>query len=150
MIGDACTLPAISAIIESLPIGLQATVYLAVDDDSDRQLVPQRDGVEVRWVGSGSPVGAESALERATRTYVPPPGRTQVWLGAEASVMRELRRFVLGELGVARTDLHSAAYWKSGLDTQLDTVQLGRYKQVMAAGADAADPDTRDEVELSA
>ncbi|MBB4930622.1 NADPH-dependent ferric siderophore reductase [Lipingzhangella halophila] len=149
IIGDSSALPAVSAIVESLSPDVPASVYLAVDHDSDRALLPDRPHVTTFWVAGGSPVGHDSALERTVRRNWQGRGRTQVWLAAEASVMRSLRRLVLDEHGVSRDDLHSAAYWKTGLDsTQLDDVQLRRYQEELATGADAADPDLRDRVEL--
>ncbi|KIH99116.1 hypothetical protein LP52_09365 [Streptomonospora alba] len=148
LIGDSSALPAIAGIIESLS-EVPATVYVAAEHDSDMRLLPRREHVTVHRVVGGSPTGAGSLLEQAVRAGERPGGRIQAWLAAEAGVMRELRRFLLGELGVARTDLHSAAYWKSGLDsTRLDEAALRRYERVVADGADPADPDTRDDVEL--
>ncbi|GAA4926359.1 siderophore-interacting protein [Streptomonospora halophila] len=149
LIGDASALPAIAAITESLPPRVPASVYLAAGHASDRDLLRPRANVTVHWVAGGSPTGSGSPLERAVRDGGRTGGRVQAWLAAEAGVMREVRRLLLGELGVGRTDLHSAAYWKSGLDgTRLDGVGLRRYQQEVAAGADPADPDTRDTVEL--
>jgi hypothetical protein len=52
---------------------------------------------------------------------------------------------------VAHEDLHSAAYWRAGVDsTALDTVRLRRYQDLVESGADATDPDVRDAVELGA
>ncbi|HVW41216.1 MAG TPA: hypothetical protein VHC18_07695 [Amycolatopsis sp.] len=63
--------------------------------------------------------------------------------------MRDLRRWALDELGVAREDLHAAAYWKAGLDsTAVDAVHLDRYGKEVERGADVSDPDTRERVEL--
>ncbi|GAB3460146.1 siderophore-interacting protein [Streptomonospora sediminis] len=150
LVGDASALPAVAAITESLPPHVPATVYLAVGHSSDRDLLRPRANVAVHWVAGGSPTGAGSPLERAVRDGERVGGRVQAWLAAEAGVMRGVRRLLLGELGVARTDLHSAAYWKSGLDgTRLDGVGLRHYQQEVAAGADPADPDTRDTVELN-
>nr|WP_255430312.1 siderophore-interacting protein [Streptomonospora sp. PA3] len=149
LIGDSSALPAIAAITESLPPHVPAAVYLAVGNGSDRDLLPRRGGVAVHWVEGASPSGSRSPLQRAVQDNETACGRTQVWLAAEAGVVRELRRLVLGGLGVARTDLHSAAYWKAGLDsTRLDDAGLRRYEREIAAGADPYDPATREAVEL--
>jgi NADPH-dependent ferric siderophore reductase len=149
IVGDSSALPAIAAIVESLEPGTPTTVHLAVGHDDDRNLVPAKDGVTIHWVTGGSPAGPDSALERAVREQERPDGRVQAWLGAEASVVRGLRRFVTAELGVGHDDLHAAAYWKAGINsTDNDTVLLQRYVKEISSGADASDPDVREKVEL--
>lgn len=151
IVGDASALPAVAAILDAWPAGTAATVYLAADDGTDRALVPIRDNVELRWVDGASPTGTGSALERAVRDHERPGGRIQAWICAEAGVVRGLRRWVLNDLGVARDDLHASAYWRAGLDmTEMDAFHLGRYERVIASGAEAADPDTREAVEFEA
>lgn len=149
IVGDASALPAVAAIVESLDPGVPAAVYLAAGHDSDKALVPRRDHVQVHWVRGASPIGADSALERAVREGERRGGRIQAWIAGEVGVVRALRRWAREELGVAHDDLHSAAYWKAGLDsTTVDAVHLGRYREHVAAGADTGDPDTREKVEL--
>ena len=117
-------------------------------------LVPAEDGgARLAPLGPdglpAGPVRQEPDLVAAVRQGERPNGRTQAWIAAEAGVVRELRRFVVGELGVARDVLHAAAYWKSGLDsTEGDAVLLERYREEVAAGADVSDPDVRERVEL--
>lgn len=148
--GDASALPAVAAIVEALPAATPATVYLGVADESDKSLLPRRDGIEVHWVPGGSPLGPDSALAAAVRAGERPAGRIQAWLAAEASVVRDLRRWAVDELGVAREDLHAAAYWKAGLDsTEVDAVNLDRYGREAERGADLSDPDTRERVEFA-
>ena len=149
IVGDSSALPAVAAIIESLEPGVPATVYLAIDHDADKALVPTRRDVKIYWVAGGSPTGPDSPLERAVRRRERRGGRIQAWLAAEAGVVRGLRRWVLEELGVALDDLHAAAYWKAELSsTQRDALELERYERELASGADPNDPTLRERVEL--
>ena len=149
LVGDASALPAVSAIIASLPAGTPAAVYVGVAEESDEALLPCRDDVEVHCVRGGSPTGPDSPLAAAVRAAERPGGRIQAWLAAEAGVVRNLRRWAVDDLGVARDDLHAAAYWKAGLNsTDADALHLARYGAEVERGADAADPDTRERVEL--
>ncbi|PRX97704.1 siderophore-interacting protein [Allonocardiopsis opalescens] len=149
VIGDSSALPAVAAIVESLSGRVPARVYLAADHDSDRALVPRREHVRVHWVEGGSPTGDGSALERAVLGETGRGERIQLWLAGEAGVVRRLRGFALDTLGVARDDMHAAAYWKDGTSgTEADAAQLLRYREQVAAGGDAADPDVREAVEL--
>lgn len=104
-IGDAASLPAIAAIIESLPEHWTATALIAARP-GDRGLLPNRDGVDARWVGS------DTELLPGMRELAPPADRHNVWIAAEAGVTRDLRRHATSTWGVSRDDLHAAAYWK--------------------------------------
>ncbi|MDT3439450.1 siderophore-interacting protein [Pseudofrankia sp. BMG5.37] len=149
IVADSSALPAVAAIVESLPPDVEASVYLAVDDEDDAALVPTRDNVRVRAVSGGSPAGAGSPLEQTVRLHERPGGRVQAWLAAEAGVVRALRRWVLGEFAVSADDLHATAYWKAGLDSEArDGADLVRYQSELAAGADPTDPAVRERVEL--
>lgn len=154
LLADSSALPAVATIVESLPPGLPATVFLAVDHEEDKALLPARPGVEVHWVAGGSPSGRDSALTRAVRELarpVSPGGRVQAWIAAEAGVVRSLRRWALAEHGVAVEDLHATAYWKAGLDgAARDAADLARYQKELAAGGDPFDPGLRERVELEA
>ncbi|MQA77983.1 MAG: siderophore-interacting protein [Streptosporangiales bacterium] len=149
MVGDSSALPALAAIVETLSPQIPTTVYLAVAHASDTTLLAARPHVTVHWlIGPADPC---SPLPSAVRDAERPGGRTQAWLAAEAGVVRDLRRFVTDDLGVARDDLHAAAYWKAGLDsTEVDTRALRHYQRAIEAGADVTDPDLREQVDLEA
>lgn len=142
LIGDGSALPAIAAIVESLDPGVPATVHVAVEHAADLTLLPRPRHVTVRPVhGSGA------ALAAAVRERESPGGRVQAWLAAEAATVRDLRRHLLTTLGVARDDLHAAAYWKAGADaTAVDDETLRAYQEAAAAGADVMDPDVADRI----
>lgn len=145
--GDASALPAVAAIVESLPEGTPATVCLTSADESDQALLPEREEVNAHWAIGGP----KEALIGLVRSAPVPPGRTQAWLAAEASVVRELRRYVLDELGVQRKDMQARAYWKAGMDsTSVDADNLKRYQHAAETGADITDPDVVDRMEFEA
>lgn len=150
LLGDAAALPAVATILDSLPPGTPATVALAVDHRDDHRLIRERRGARIIWVDGGSPQGPDSPLVQAVRELPRPDGRLQAWVGAEATVSRQIRAHLLDAWQIPRDDLHAAAYWKAGLDaTSQDAQTLVRYREAVAAGADPAHPDTREEVELS-
>lgn len=142
LIGDGSAVPAMAAIIEALDPGVPATVHVAVEHAADLTLLPRPPHVTVRPVhGSGRELAA------AVREREAPGGRTQAWLAAEAATVRELRRHLLTALGVARDDLHAAAYWKAGADaTAVDDETLRAYQAAAAEGADVMDPDVADKI----
>lgn len=139
LVGDATALPAICSIVESFTSPVPVTVYICLPDPADCVLLRHRDGVTVHSV---------SSLAEVVHTDRP-RGRGQAWIAAEAGLVRELRKLALDELGVARDDLQAAAYWNSGLDgTEGDARLLKRYREELASGADIADSDVRERVEL--
>ena len=153
LVGDACALPAIITIAESLPAGMPVTAVIGVADASDRELLAGRPGLDVHWVSDSAPAGAGSVLADAVVRSLPEPTgeRIQAWIGAEAGVVREVRRHVLDRLGVHRDDLHAAAYWKAGEDsTARDAVLLSTYQRLVADGGSATDPDSREFADLDA
>lgn len=143
LVGDATALPGIARIADALTPGATATVYLTEVDRSDRELIPAKRGVTVYWV-------SDTSLSQVIRQRESAGGRVQAWLAAEATVVRELRALVRDELGVARDDLHAAAYWKSGRDsTQTDALLLEKYQREAQTGSDLTDPDLRERIEAA-
>ncbi|GAA5063268.1 siderophore-interacting protein [Nocardia callitridis] len=140
-VADASALPAVAAITESLDTTAPVEAYLTVTHEQDRALLPARDNLTVHWV---------TDLTTALDQHPTPPRRTQVWLGAEASVVRTLRRRILDDWHIDRDDLHAAAYWKAGQDsTQLDSINLVRYQKAAEEGHNMVDPDLRERIELT-
>ena len=73
-----------------------------------------------------------------------------MWITAEAGVVRELRRYILDELGVDRDDVHASAYWKAGRTSDSrDEEMLTGYRQAVREGLDTCGPEVITEIELS-
>ena len=58
------------------------------------------------------PAGLPDVLRHLTADL--PAGRPYVWLAGEASVVRALRRHVVGTLGVPKGDVCFTGYWRCG------------------------------------
>ena len=74
---DETGLPALLAILETLPAGLPAFAFAEVDDEDERQAVAGAADVDLRWVSRERParrhdVGADRGAARSSRL---PPGR---------------------------------------------------------------------------
>lgn len=133
LIGDDSSFPAIASIIATLPSHAAVTVLLLSSfAESD---FPAHAGLTVRRFGN------VSQLLESLRALGPLAAGTQVWVGAEAEVVREVRRFLLGAGGIERDALHASAYWKQGLDWEQGFDEsLDRYLAGVAAGLDVGDP----------
>lgn len=106
--GDATALPAIARRLDELPAGTPTTVLLHTPHEQDQQALPQRPGLNLRWLPSGE------ALCDAMRTVDLPAGDGFVWCAGEAACMARLRDILLNERGRPRSHVKVSAYWKPG------------------------------------
>ncbi|MHA7261666.1 siderophore-interacting protein [Arthrobacter sp. TMN-37] len=164
--GDETAVPAICAILESLPPEMGGQAFLEVPDAADIQHIETASSVEVTWLVRGS--GEHGALlTPAVRRALPPPGWAVLagssparegapgagpepeeidvdrsilwetpqlaeaaagqaagrpagtrpfyaWIAGEASVVRELRRYLVRDVGVDRKQVAFMGYWRRG------------------------------------
>ncbi len=111
LVGDETGLPALLAILESLPAGARAIAVAEVGDEGERQTVDSRADVDLRWVvRDGRWPGTTTVILDAVRALTLPAGPGQVWGGGEALAMRDVRRHV----AAAHPDasLQMLGYWK--------------------------------------
>lgn len=115
LIGDATFLPAASEILATLPVGVDANAFIEVMDATDQQHLPTRANLAVNWLHAHdrSP-GTTGQLEREVRQAKFPVEDCQVWLAGESLMVRAIRKYLLTELGLNRSALHAAGYWKLG------------------------------------
>lgn len=118
--GDATALPAVRAVLEGLPAGLPARVWLEVPDAGDRAAdLAALPDVEVTWFVRGDAetgdASAPLALDALRRAALPEARRPYVWLAGESGRVRALRRHFVGERGIDRRDVTFVGYWRQGL-----------------------------------
>ncbi|MDX2970998.1 siderophore-interacting protein [Kribbella solani] len=144
LIGDSTSLPAIASIVDTLDV--RSTVILQAESPAEQALVKG----DVHWVHAPPVTGPGSVLEQAVRAYRRPPGRLQAWCAAEAGVVRAIRPYLAGELGVGRDDLHTVAYWIAGATAERgDAERMKWYTQATEQGLDATDPAVLQALEFS-
>jgi NADPH-dependent ferric siderophore reductase len=113
LVADETGLPAVAAILESLPDGTGAQVVAEVDNPDERQQLPSSPSVEVTWLyREGAPAGTTTLLPDAVRALPWPGGVPYVWGGGESRAMTAVRRYVRGERGLAREQVSLVAYWR--------------------------------------
>lgn len=128
--GDESALPAILRTLEALPPGLAAHAFVEIASAAEQQPVPDAPGVHVTWVLRGETWGG--ALVRAVRDATLPAGRLQAFVHGEAGVVRELRRHVRADRGVACEDLSASGYWRLGVDDEGWRAAKGEWKDAVA------------------
>jgi NADPH-dependent ferric siderophore reductase len=109
LVADETGLPALLAILESLPAGHRATALAEVADGAERQAVESAADVEVRWLlRDGRPPGTTSLLADGVAALELPPGRGRVWGGGEALAMKAVR----DRLRTPGRAMQVLGYWK--------------------------------------
>ncbi|MGP3927697.1 siderophore-interacting protein [Streptomyces sp. 8N616] len=122
---DETALPAAAAILEWLPPGTPAKVWIEVPYAADRRELPTRANAEVTWLvraktagttrttGASGEQPAGRALD-AVRAAELPPGTPYAWIAGESGTVRALRRHLVGERGFNRRAVTFVGYWRRG------------------------------------
>jgi NADPH-dependent ferric siderophore reductase len=117
-LADHAALPAVAAILESLPAGLHTLVVVELQDPQDALQLESEAELEIRWLTeAGAPC---HQLIAAARELTLPDGGGEIWVGCEAGQMRRIRAHMLDELHVGPGSLHTRAYWKHDVSNHSD------------------------------
>ncbi len=132
--GDATAVPAIGAILEEIPAGTVAKVFLEVDSPSDELPLSTAGDVSVTWVHRSA--GVE--LVDVVRAAELPEGSPYVWMGGEAGLIKALRRHCVNDRRYPRYDIYFCGYWRRGrAEDQLDDVEAEREEREELAADEA-------------
>lgn len=113
LLADETGIPALAAIVETLPAWHRAIAVVEVTDRHDHQPLTCAARLDVHWVHRGDAAPGEcDALPEALRALALPDGRGRVWGGGESGLMRRLRDHLRDERGIARGSMHLLGYWK--------------------------------------
>ena len=114
---DETALPAAAAVLETLPPGVRARVWLEVPHAGDVQELPTAADAEIAWFvreGTASPE-TPLALDAVRQTALPFPEHAYVWIAGESGHVKQLRRHFVRERGVDRRRVTFVGYWRRGL-----------------------------------
>ncbi|MFI7136230.1 siderophore-interacting protein [Streptomyces massasporeus] len=114
--GDETAVPAASAIVEALPAGTRARVWLEVPHAGDIQHVATEANAEITWLvqDERGTEGSPMALDALRAARLPPAERPYVWIAGESGCVRELRRHFVRERGIDRRRVTFVGYWRRG------------------------------------
>ncbi|MDW4907517.1 siderophore-interacting protein [Streptomyces sp. ADMS] len=115
---DETAVPAASAILESLPAGTRAQVWLEAGHAGDIQDLVTSADAEITWLVRGAGPGAPAALEAIRAAQLPSAERPYAWIAGESSAVKELRRHLVGERGIDRRAVTFVGYWRRGLSEE--------------------------------
>ncbi|MBO0983690.1 siderophore-interacting protein [Rathayibacter sp. SD072] len=141
--GDETAVPAIGAILESLPADASGAAFLEVPTAEDRLELRHPAGVHVTWIVRESGADCGAALDASVRTWATRfltahhrgvevsdvdvdseilwevPEETKdpglyAWIAGEAGAVKRIRRCLVTELGVDRKRVAFMGYWRLG------------------------------------
>jgi NADPH-dependent ferric siderophore reductase len=113
--GDESALPAIGTALAGMPEGAVVRAYIEVEGPDEEQKLEVPGDAEVVWLHRGSrPVG--EALAEAVRALEFPAGRVHAFVHGEAGFVKELRRYLRVDRGLAMDQLSISGYWRRGLN----------------------------------
>jgi NADPH-dependent ferric siderophore reductase len=119
--GDHAALPAICTILDTLPAGAPAQVYVEVASAAEEIALESAAEFTVTWLhGGDEPRNAGRLLASTLKDTPFPAGDGRVFVACEAGVMRDIRRHLLYERGLSRDVIHTHGYWKYGAENHPD------------------------------
>ncbi|CAM5238564.1 Siderophore-interacting protein OS=Streptomyces tendae OX=1932 GN=GUR47_08550 PE=4 SV=1 [Streptomyces tendae] len=113
--GDETAVPAACAVVESLPAGTRARVWLEVPHAEDVQDLRTAADAEITWLVRDGAAGPEAALGALRDARLPHAERPYVWIAGESECVKRLRRHFVGERGIDRRRVTFVGYWRRGL-----------------------------------
>lgn len=116
--GDETALPAIARMLEEMPAGRKATVFIEIADDAERQDITTDADAAIHWLPrNGRPAGTTDLLVDALRAQALPreSGRVFVWAGCEFAAFKAIRSHCRKNHGLTRDEHMVAAYWRRGV-----------------------------------
>lgn len=116
LVGDETALPAILAILERSADTLPAEVFLKLPAREDiRGDVVAPPGTDIHWLARAEPCAKPGALAlQAVRRAQLPDGRFHAWTAGESSLATGVRRHLVGERQVPRSDICFRGYFTHG------------------------------------
>ncbi len=118
--GDETAVPAASAIVEALPAGTRARVFLEVPYAGDIQDLVTEADAEITWLvrEERGAEGAPLALDALRAAHLPSAERPYVWIAGESGCVKELRRHFVRERGIDRRRVTFVGYWRRGVSEE--------------------------------
>ncbi|MFG3270438.1 siderophore-interacting protein [Streptomyces luteogriseus] len=118
--GDETAVPAASAIVEALPAGTRARVWLEVPHAGDIQDLVTAADAEVTWLvrDERGTAGSPMALDALHAARLPAAERPYVWIAGESGCVKELRRHFVRDRGIDRHRVTFVGYWRRGVSEE--------------------------------
>jgi NADPH-dependent ferric siderophore reductase len=109
--GDESAIPAMSQLLEHLPVETPVTVLIEVADPGARLPVPHHASATVEWLDLAAGAAPGDAMVDAVRAAALVPD-SRIWIAGEAACMQRIRRYLFAERGLPRSLAVVRGYWK--------------------------------------
>ncbi|TDU05985.1 NADPH-dependent ferric siderophore reductase [Streptomyces sp. 846.5] len=110
--GDEAALPAIAAILETLPADLPTRVFIRITDPTHRQSLPTAASARIHWLDGGAELAEAVGADDEGRADT--PSAPYAWIACEASGVRVLRRYLVNDRAYPRKAVTFMGYWRKG------------------------------------
>lgn len=111
---DESALPAVAGILRDLPSHTQGHAFIELFDEADRQYLEAPDGVTIHWLCRNRTEGPGTVLLPAIRELQFPVGSVTAFAAGESALATGVRRHLVGERGVPKSQVTFCGYWKLG------------------------------------
>lgn len=113
-VGDETALPAIFGMVEALPAGDRADVFMEIGGEDDKQPLQSAGQVNLVWLPRGGvPAGRSQVLAEAMAAYELPAGVGHAYTLGETSAIRAVRHSLVAK-GQPKGLIFSYGYWRPG------------------------------------
>lgn len=113
--GDITALPAIAALLESLPATVRGHAFVQLPARADIPWLDYAADIDIDWLIAPHAATADTPLVAAVRGYTPPAGTGSAWVAAENASVLALRAHLRRDLGIDKRRLYAVPYWKATL-----------------------------------
>jgi NADPH-dependent ferric siderophore reductase len=112
--GDETALPAIYAMVESLPAETEAIVFIEIGAETDKQPLETAAKLHLTYlIRQGAGPGPSRLMIDAVERFTLPAGNGFAYILGETSNVRAQRQFLI-ERGLPRDRIYSEGYWRPG------------------------------------
>ena len=112
--GDETCIPAIAHIIETMPAGSNAFVFIEVSGKGAEMPLETSANAMIRWVHRNDiPPGPSDLMNGVVQDFVMPSGRGHAYIIGETSNVRRQRHTLIAR-GMTRDQISSEGYWRPG------------------------------------
>ncbi|CQJ54531.1 siderophore-interacting protein [Yersinia rohdei] len=116
LVGDPSSLPALAALLATLPADAKGHAIIRVDTSSDILDLVKPSAVELSWVIGGTEQTDEVIAQFCALNL--PMAEATFWLAGEDRMVVALRRYLRREKGCERQQLYAVPYWREGLNEE--------------------------------
>lgn len=115
LVGDESAAPAVLGIVRSAPEDARVKAFIEVPTEADIQKQDTHAGVEIEWIVRPDPLAkpGEAALAAVQKAELP-DGDPFVYVAGEQALAAGLRKYLVNERSVPKSQICFTGYWKFG------------------------------------